>query len=183
MPKADVIVVTHTHSDHYSNSVLTSLLDSDGVIFAPQAVFDSMPSAAPALLRSKTTVLANGASGSAHGMSVRAVAMYNLSNSPHAKGVGNGYVVTLGGKSIYFSGDSENTPEMRALTGIDVAFLCMSLPSNMTVDSAASAVLQFKPGIVTPYHYRQGTTTFDIARFKQLVAADPAIQVRLKNFY
>jgi L-ascorbate metabolism protein UlaG (beta-lactamase superfamily) len=183
MPKADVIVVTHTHSDHFSTTVLTSLLDTDGVIFAPQAVFDAMPSAAPAFLRSKTTVLANGASGSAHGMSIRAVAMYNFSNSPHAKGVGNGYVVTLGGKNIYFSGDTEDTPEMRALTGIDVAFLCMSLPSNMTVDAAASAVLQFKPGVVTPYHYRQAPTTFDIARFKQLVAADPAIQVRLRNFY
>jgi hypothetical protein len=44
-------------------------------------------------------------------------------------------------------------------------------------------VLQFKPRIVTPYHYQQNGTTFDIARFKQLVAADPSIQVRLRNFY
>jgi L-ascorbate metabolism protein UlaG (beta-lactamase superfamily) len=183
MPKADVIVVTHTHSDHYSNTVLTSLLDTDGVIFAPQSVFNAMPSAAPAFLRGKTTVLANGVSGSAHGMTVRAVPMYNISNSNHPQGVGNGYVVTLGGKNVYFSGDTEDTPEMRALTGIDAAFLCMSLPSNMTVDAAASAVLEFKPGMVFPYHYRQGATTFDVARFKQLVAPDAGIQVRLRNFY
>lgn len=184
MPKADVIVVTHTHGDHYSNSILTALLDTDGVIFAPQSVYNMMPSAAPALLRGKTTILANGATGTAHGMTIQAVPMYNLPpNTNHPQNVGNGYVVTLGGKNIYFSGDTEDIPEMRALTGIDAAFLCMSLPSNMTVDAAASAVLQFKPAIVFPYHYRQSPNTFDVARFKQLVAANPAIQVRLRNFY
>jgi L-ascorbate metabolism protein UlaG (beta-lactamase superfamily) len=184
LPRADVIVVTHTHGDHYSNTVLTSLLNAtDGVIFAPQSVFNSMPSTAPAFLRGRTTVLANGATGTAHGMTVRAVPMYNISNNNHPQGVGNGYLVTLGGKNVYFSGDTEDVPAMRALTGIDVAFLCMSLPSNMTVDAAASAVLEFKPGVVYPYHYRQGTTTFDTARFRTLVAADPAIQVRLRNFY
>lgn len=183
MPKADVIVVTHTHSDHYGATVLTSLLDTDGVIFAPQSVYNAMPSAAPAFLRGKTTVLANGATGSAHGITIRAVPMYNMSNSNHPQGIGNGYVVTLGGKNVYFSGDTEDTPEMRALTNIDAAFLCMSLPSNMTVDAAASAVLQFKPRMVFPYHYRQSSTTFDTARFKQLVAADPGIEVRLRAFY
>ncbi|HWB01445.1 MAG TPA: MBL fold metallo-hydrolase [Verrucomicrobiales bacterium] len=183
MPRADVIVVTHTHGDHYSNAVLEALLDTDGVIFAPMSVYNMMPSVAPALLRSKTTVLANGATGTAHGMTVRAVPMYNMSNMNHPQGIGNGYVVTLGGKNVYFSGDTEDIPEMRALTGIDAAFVCMSLPSNMTVDDAADAVLEFKPGMVFPYHYRQGATTFDTGRFKQLVSADPAIQVRLRAFY
>lgn len=183
MPLADVIVVTHTHSDHFSSTRLTALLKADTVIFAPQSVYTAMSSTAPATLRSRTTVLANGATGSAHGMTVKAVPMYNMSNTNHPQGTGNGYVVTLGGKKIYFSGDTEDIPEMRALTGIDAAFVCMSLPSNMTVDAAARAVRQFRPRMVFPYHFRQSTTTFDVARFKMLVGTDLGIEVRQRTFY
>jgi len=187
LPLADVIVVTHTHGDHFSTSRLNLLVKADTGIFAPQAVFNGMPTTnVPGLsftLRSRTTVLANGASGSAHGMTVRAIAMYNLSNNNHPQGVGNGYVVTMGGKNLYFSGDTEGIPEMRALTNIDAAFLCMSLPSNMTVDAAASAVRQFRPRIVFPYHFAQSGTTFDTQRFKDLVGTDLGIEVRRRTFY
>ena len=183
LPLADVIVITHTHSDHFSATRLNALLKADTVIFAPQSVYNAMPSAAPATLRSRTTVFSNGATGSAHGMAIRAIAMYNISNSNHPQGTGNGYVVTLGGQNLYFSGDTEDIPEMRALTNIDAAFLCMSLPSNMTVDAAASAVRQFRPRIVFPYHYQQGASLFDTVRFKDLVGTDLGIEVRRRAFY
>jgi L-ascorbate metabolism protein UlaG (beta-lactamase superfamily) len=179
LAKADVVVVTHSHGDHFDNATIAAVLDTDGVIFAPQSVYNGMT----ATLKGKTTILANGATSAAHGVDVQAVPMYNMSNNNHPKGVGNGYVITLGGKRVYFSGDTEDTPEMRALTNIDVAFLCMSLPSNMTVDAAASAVRAFKPKAVTPYHYQQGSTTFDIARFKQIVGTDLGIEVRLRKLY
>lgn len=186
LPPADVIVVTHTHGDHFAASRLNLLVKSDTAIFAPQAVFNSLPTTSVPgqafTLRSRTTVLANGATGTAHGMTVRAVAMYNLSNSNHPKGAGNGYVVTLGGKNLYFSGDTEDIPEMRALTEIDAAFVCMSLPSNMTVDAAASAVREFRPRMVFPYHYRQ-SITFDTQRFKALVGTDLGIEVRQRALY
>lgn len=181
LPRAHVIVVTHEHSDHFGNTVLASLLAADGVIFAPQSVYTMMSSA----MKARTTILANGATGSAHGMGIRAVAMYNIPPGPinHAQGAGNGYVVTLGGQNVYFSGDTEDTPEMLALTGIDAAYVCMSLTSNMLPETAASAVRQFRPRIVTPYHYRQGSTTYDIALFKSIVGTDLGIEVRLRNFY
>ena len=119
----------------------------------------------------------------AAGMNILAVPMYNLSNNNHPKGLGNGYVVTLGGKTIYFSGDTEDTPEMRTLANIDAAFVCMSLPSNMTVNQAASAVRAFRPGMVFPYHYAQGGTTYDTALFKTLVGNDLGIEVRQRKFY
>jgi L-ascorbate metabolism protein UlaG (beta-lactamase superfamily) len=189
LPQADVIVITHTHSDHFDTSTgnarLNALLKTGTVIFAPQAVYNAMPSAAPATLRGRTTVLANNATGTAHGMTVKAIGMYNIPPGPigHAQGVGNGYVITLGGKNLYFSGDSEDIPEMRALTNIDAAFVCMSEPSNMTVDAAASAVRAFRPKIVFPYHYTQAPTTFDTARFKDLVGTDLGIEVRRRAFY
>ena len=179
LPLADVVVITHTHSDHFSATRLAAVLSTTGVIFAPQTVYTAMS----ATLQARTTVLANGATATAAGMGIRAVPMYNLSNNNHPQGAGNGYVITLGGKTIYFSGDTEDTPEMRALTNIDAAFVCMSLPSNMTESQAASAVRAFRPRMVFPYHYAQGGTTYDVALFKTLVGNDLGIEVRQRKFY
>ena len=97
----------------------------------------------------------------------------------HNKGRGNGYVVTLGGKRVYISGDTEDIPEMRALKNIDVAFVCMNLPYTMEVENAASAVQAFKPKIVYPYHYRGS----DVQKFKELAGQTPGIDVRLRKWY
>lgn len=98
--------------------------------------------------------------------------MYNLREEAlefHPKGRGNGYIVELGGQRIYISGDTEDIPEMRQLTDIDIAFVCMNLPYTMTVESAASVVLDFKPKKVYPYHYK-GTEGFsDVEKFKSMV--------------
>ena len=101
--------------------------------------------------------------------------MYNLPASTtdprHPKGRGNGYVLSVGGKKIYLSGDTQGIPEMRALTGIDIAFVCMNLPYTMDINEAADAVLAFKPHIVYPYHYRGQGGFSDVAAFKAKVEA------------
>ena len=116
-------------------------------------------------------------------MMVKAMPMYNLpeaDDSHHRKGRGNGYILTLGGKSVYISGDTEDIPEMRKLEKIDVAFVCMNLPYTMNIDQAASAVLEFKPKIVYPYHYRGQ----DIKSFQKLVnKKNKKIDVRLRDWY
>jgi L-ascorbate metabolism protein UlaG (beta-lactamase superfamily) len=108
--------------------------------------------------------------------------MYNLTAERlkfHTKGRGNGYVVTLGGKRIYLSGDTEDIPEMLALKNIDVAFVCMNLPYTMTVEQAARAVRAFRPRVVYPYHYRGS----DLNKFKELVGTDAGVEVRLREWY
>ena len=72
-------------------------------------------------------------------------------------------------EGAYFSGDTEDIFEMRQFKNIDMAFVCMNLPYTMTVDSAASAVLQFKPKEVFPYHYRGQGGFSDVAKFKSIV--------------
>ena len=74
----------------------------------------------------------------------------------HTKGRGNGYIVTVGGKRLYFAGDTECIPEMKALKNIDVAFVPMNLPYTMPPNEAADCVKAFKPKVVYPYHYDQG---------------------------
>ena len=118
---------------------------------------------------------------------IQAVPMYNLpeeENAKHPKGRGNGYVLNIENKRIYISGDTEDIIEMRMLRNIDVAFVCMNLPYTMDLNQAASAVLDFKPKTVYPYHYRGPEGLSDVEAFKNLVQAkDKNIQVRLYNWY
>ena len=176
-PKADLILVSHTHGDHYSNSTLEAVRNTGAVIVAPQAVWNSMTAA----LRAVTTILANGASTSAHGATVDAVPAYNAN---HSQGSGNGYVLTLGGKRFYMAGDTGLVAEMSNLTNIEVAFLCMNEPFTMTVSAAVSAVRSFSPRIVYPYHFRNQNGTFaDLNSFKQQISANPGTEVRIRTWY
>lgn len=175
----DIVLITDIHGDHFSPETLQSLHLEHATLVVPQAVADKLPAA----LKSKAIVLHNGDQKTVDDISITAIPMYNLPESPdayHPKGRGNGYVLNLAGKRIYISGDTEGTPEMKALKNIDVAFVCMNLPYTMDVKQAAEAVLAFKPAIVYPYHYRGQ----DIQVFKSLVEAkDSAIDVRLRNWY
>ncbi len=109
--------------------------------------------------------------------------MYNLTEDRlqyHENGRGNGYVLTLGGKRVYVSGDTEDIPEMRALENIDVAFVCFNLPFTMTEAQAASAVVEFAPAGVYPYHYGES----DVALFAELVGdGGGEIEVRQSAWY
>ena len=175
----DLILITHAHSDHLSPKTLDALDTSKAIVVMPQSVADKIGHR----YGKAQLIMANGDSAQKDGITIHAVPMYNLTPARlkyHPKGWGNGYVLTLGGKRIYISGDTEGTPEMRALKHIDLAFVCMNLPYTMDVTQAADAVLAFKPKVVYPYHYRGQ----DTAKFKQLVdAREPHIDVRLRNWY
>jgi L-ascorbate metabolism protein UlaG (beta-lactamase superfamily) len=179
----DLILITDIHGDHMDLKTLEALNTEKAQIVAPQAVADKLP----ANLKNKVTVLANGAKTTKAGIQITAVPMYNLpetADSKHPKGRGNGYVLLIGGKNIYFSGDTEDIPEMRALKNIDVAFVCMNLPYTMDINQAAQAVLAFKPKVVYPYHYRGSEGLSDVNKFKELVGqGNKAIEVRLRNWY
>ena len=183
LKKPDLVLITHIHGDHFDMKTLRGLDLTHATFVVPQSVADKMP----AEWKNKIVVLHNGGSTVQHGIPIKAIAMYNLpgdSSVHHPKGKGNGYVLNLGGKRFYISGDTDATPEMRSLKDIDVAFVCMNLPYTMDVDEAAIGVLAFKPKIVYPYHYRTPNGFSDVAKFKSLVnAGDPSIDVRLRNWY
>jgi L-ascorbate metabolism protein UlaG (beta-lactamase superfamily) len=179
----DLILITDIHGDHLNAETLNALKTEKAIVVAPQAVADQLPEN----LKGKAVVLANGKSTTQLGISITAVPMYNLPEAPdsrHTKGRGNGYVLNLGGKHVYISGDTEDVAEMRALKNIDVAFVCMNLPYTMDINQASSAVLAFKPKIVYPFHYRGQGGLADVEAFKKLVnAGDASIDVRLRNWY
>ncbi|MFZ5970255.1 MAG: MBL fold metallo-hydrolase [Bacteroidota bacterium] len=179
----DLILITDIHGDHLNLETLAAIDVSKAMLLAPRAVVEMLPYP----LKVKATSLANGQSATIMGLQVAALPMYNLPEAPdsrHPKGRGNGYVVTLADKKLYFSGDTEDIPEMRSLKGIDVAFVCMNQPFTMDIHQAASAVLAFKPNVVYPYHYRGQGRLSDVDAFKKTVDAEQAgIEVRLRNWY
>ena len=183
LKKPDLVLITDIHGDHMDIKTLQALDLSGASLIVPQAVADKLP----AEWKDKIVVLNNGKTTEQSGVTISAIPMYNLPNDStarHTKGRGNGYIITLGGKKFYVSGDTEDIPEMRGLKNIDVAFVCMNLPFTMSVEQAASAVLDFKPKIVYPYHYRGQGGFSDTGKFKALVnKEDPSIDVRLKDWY
>ena len=169
-PPADLILVTHEHGDHFSAEVLTALAGETAPLVTNPAVFGMLPEA----LQARATALANGDSAAALGIGIDAIPAYNTTEERlnfHPQGRDNGYVLTIDGFRVYVSGDTEDIPEMRALSGIDLAFVCMNLPFTMSAEAAADAVAEFAPAFVYPYHYRgRDNGTQDPAEFAAMLA-------------
>jgi L-ascorbate metabolism protein UlaG (beta-lactamase superfamily) len=177
MPKADLILITHFHSDHMDSHAIAWVKKPGTKIIAPEVVTSSLKAG---------SVIRNGETQTWEGWTIEAVPMYNFTpgRGPapgkfyHDKGRGNGYVLTYGGKRFYISGDTEATPEMKALQNIDVAFVCMNLPYTMTPEEAAAGVRAFAPKIVYPYHYRES----NLKAFEDGLK-DSGVEVRIRNWY
>lgn len=178
-----LILITDIHADHLNIKTLESLMGEKTTIVAPLAVKEKLPEE----LQLKTIVLNNGEIKNIIGITIEAIPMYNLpenDQSRHVKGRGNGYILKMDNKRIYISGDTADIPEMRMLKNIDVAFVCMNLPFTMDYETAADAVLDFKPSIVYPYHFRGKDGFSDVESFKALVfEKNPLIEVRLRIWY
>ena len=156
MPKADMILVTHSHRDHLDPKALEQIRTEKTIIVAPKSCAATVAGA---------VIMENGDIQDLDGLRIEAVPAYNMVHmrSPgvpyHPKGEGNGYVITFGDVRVYVAGDTENTPEMKALKDIDIAFLPMNLPYTMTPEMVADAVKAFKPRILYPYHYGETDTS------------------------
>jgi L-ascorbate metabolism protein UlaG (beta-lactamase superfamily) len=150
-PKSDLIVITDADAGahHLDPAALQRLRTASGVVVIPSAGAGKVADG---------VVLANGASRSFGDVTVEAVPSYDVTpGAPfHPKGIANGYVLTLGGRRVYFAGVTECVPEIRALRDIDIAFMPMNLPNGrMSPSAVADCVRSFRPKIVYPYHYDQ----------------------------
>ena len=179
----DIILISDIHGDHLNQETLDSLDTQNTAFIMPQAVAERLPEQ----YKRNARILKNGDEVEVEGVKIKAVPMYNLpetEDSRHPKGRGNGYVLTMGDKKVYISGDTEDIEEMRSLEDIDIAFVTMNLPYTMSVEQAADGVIAFEPKVVYPYHYRGQGGLSDVSKFKELVdAAGKDIEVRLVNWY
>lgn len=179
----DLVLITDIHGDHFNPATLKELNMVNTELVAPHAIMNRLGG----LTFSHIYNLANGGSMKWESLKITAVPMYNLpeGNPRHPKGRGNGYILKLDDIQIYISGDTDDIGEMRKLKKIDVAFICMNPPFTMNVEKAASAVLDFQPAVVYPFHYRMNGGKFsDLEKFHSLVhGKNSEIEVRIRDWY
>ncbi len=176
LPKADCILLTHHHGDHFDPQALAALsLPPTRVVATP--LCQPLPVG--------SAVMKNGDKIEIGGVGIRAVPAYNLvhqggNGQPfHPRGEGNGYVIDFSGLRVYVAGDTEDIPEMAGLLDVAVAFLPMNLPYTMTPEMAARAARLFRPRILYPYHF-SGT---DPRLLAELLRSEAGIEVRVRKFY
>lgn len=173
LPKADIILVTHEHGDHLDAELIGKIKKPGTLVLCNTTSAKTIPWA---------MVMQEGSRQELKGVVVEAVPAYNIVNERapgqpfHPKGQGLGYVLTIGGKKFYVAGDTENTPEMKGLKNIDVAFLPMNLPYTMTPEMVADAAKAFRPKILYPYHFGETDTNKIVEMMK-----GTGTEVRIRN--
>jgi len=174
MPKADLILITHEHGDHFDLKAIKSITNKETSIVLTEICSKQIDGG---------IVMKNGDTKTIAGFKIEAVPAYNIVNKRqnglpfHPKGSGNGYVITFSDKRVYVAGDTENTPEMKALKDVYIAFLPMNLPYTMTPEMVADAAKAFKPKILYPYHF--GDT--DTSKLVNLLKDEKGIEVRIRD--
>ena len=161
--KADVVLVTHDHRDHYSKDDIAKISKADTVVVAPPAVAQKFGG--------QVTLAKPGDTFDANGVQIDVVPAYNPNKPYHPKASGYvGYIVTLNGKRIYHTGDTDLISEMTKIQ-CDIALLPVSGKYVMTALEAAEAANTLKPALAIPMHYGDpdvvGTRT-DAEEFKRL---------------
>ena len=131
-PKADIILVTHEHHDHFDSDAIAQLRTASTKIYLNPAVH-KMFGSGKALKNGDKVKIAND-------ITIEAVPAYNTTPGReqfHPKGRDNGYILTLDGMRIYIAGDTEDIPEMANIKDISIAFLPCNQPYTMTIEQAA----------------------------------------------
>ena len=147
-PKADIILVTHEHHDHFDSDAIAQLTKASTKIYLNPAVH-KMFGSGKALKNGDKVKIAND-------ITIEAVPAYNTTPGReqfHPKGRDNGYILTLDGMRIYIAGDTEDIPEMANIKDISIAFLPCNQPYTMTIEQAANAAKIIQPKVLFPYHY------------------------------
>ena len=171
-PKADYILVTHEHGDHFNQETIATLSKDATRLITNQRCADIM---------GKGEVMNNGDSLTLDtDMTLQAVPAYNTTKEHlqfHPKGRDNGFVLNIDGLRIYIAGDTEDIPEMDNLSDIDIAFLPCNQPYTMTTGQLVSAARRIRPQVLFPYHYGQT----DITPVNKDLQAD-SIEVRIRHY-
>ena len=176
LPKADMILVSHSHYDHFDMAAIEAIQTPETRILLDKT-------SAEGFVGDCYTMLPGAVAEPYSDVKVEAVAAYNTSEHQlqfHPKEREDcGYVVTLGGAvRIYVSGDTEPTDELRAVQNVDIAFICCNQPYTMTPEQAVEAVKAVRPAIYYPYHYGQVDEPTDVEALAKMLEGVCDVRIR-----
>jgi L-ascorbate metabolism protein UlaG (beta-lactamase superfamily) len=170
--KADLVLITHAHHDHFQKKTIGNLMGNATVIIAPSNVARKLGSTG------KVILIAPGEEHDLGWVKVKAVLAYNLGlkgHLLHKKGTCVGYLLTLDGKTIYHAGDTEFIPEMKQFGQVDLAMLPIGGGPTMDAEGAAEAAIAMRAKRVVPMHNHRRP----VEELKTRLERDPEIQVIL----
>ncbi|MDV3293060.1 MAG: MBL fold metallo-hydrolase [Nitrososphaerales archaeon] len=181
--KADVLLISHEHSDHLSEEDIKRFSGPSTTIIAPKICENALKK-----LPNEKKFVAPGTRLEAKGVTIETISAYNIDKfrEPgkvfHPKEDGRvGYVVTLDGVRFYHAGDSDATPEMKALN-VDVAFLPVSGTYVMTASEAAEAAKAMKVKVAVPMHYASIVgSREDAEAFRRLLEGSRTVEILEKE--
>lgn len=151
--KADIILITHEHFDHFSKTDIAKISDDDTVVVGPEAVTSQLKSQRDDLRDIKTIL--PGQMLELSGVRIKGVASYNIDKNYHPKsGKKLGFIVTMDGVTVYHAGDTDNIPEMKDFR-CDIALLPVGGTYTMNAEEAATAAQAINPKVAVPIHYGQ----------------------------
>lgn len=172
-PKADLILVTHQHSDHLDIPVLEEISKPDTKLYVSKECLKLV----------SANVLKPFESKVIKGIEVYSVPAYNITSSHiqyHPKhNEGLGYVINIGGTNIYVAGDTEDNTDVLSLKNIDIAFLPVNQPYTMTIKQVANVVYKVRPAILYPYHTASQTSETDVRPLVEIL--NGICDVRIRN--
>lgn len=172
MPKADYLLVTHEHFDHFNQEAI-KLLSGGNTRFITNKRCADMYGSGQVMKNGDKLQISDD-------FTIEAVPAYNYTEGHtqfHPKGRDNGYILNIDGLRIYIAGDTEDIPEMSAIKDIDVAFLPCNQPYTMTPEQLIKAARIIKPKVLFPYHYGQT----DVSSLPGILKAD-GIDVRIRHY-
>jgi len=181
--KADLLLISHEHSDHLSDDDIARFTNSSTTIVAPKICDEPLRR-----FNQEKRFVAPNSKLELKGVAIETVPAYNINKfrEPgkvfHPKEDGRvGYVVTLDGVRFYHAGDSDATPEMKSLS-VDVALVPVSGTYVMTAEEAAAAIKAMKVKVAVPMHFGAIVgSRADAERFKSLVGNSCAVEVLEKE--
>ena len=171
--KADIILASHSHTDHCEPSKVKEATGDGTVVVAPADCAEKIGAPVKSLKPGEKAEFGE--------VTVKAVEAYNVKRfrSPgmpfHPKGLGVGYIVKAEGKKVYHVGDSDHIPEMDELKDIDVLLIPAGGTYTMDADDAAEATVAINPKIAVPVHIWDT----DPGEYKKKVEAASGVKVMI----
>jgi L-ascorbate metabolism protein UlaG (beta-lactamase superfamily) len=171
-PKADIVLVSHDHFDHCSPDDIKAISDDATVLVAIQACKKQLEG-----LGCELRIVKPGDKLEVLGVPIEVVPAYNTNKDFHPRKAGHvGYIIRLGGKRIYFAGDTDRIPEMKQMK-VDIALLPVSGTYVMTAEEAVGAAEDLGCELVIPMHYADIVgTDEDAERFARLHSGQTIIK-------